>query len=200
MVKKYSVYPAEVSNEDIIGDDNFAEKAYLEFGRRIIRGSAAGVCEVDGRMIATESIYRKFLSDININIAIEIGTWRGLSAAILAHYANKVVTIDIAYYQTASFLWAYAGVRHKIKHLIVKDEREKRQFFNDFGFDFAFIDSIHEYDNTKADFECVKKGGRVLFHDYGNRFIGVKRFVDELPRDEVTIVEPFAYWEKNGIG
>ena len=59
---------------------------------------------------------------------------------------------------------------------------------------------------VKTDFECVKKCGRVLFHDYykeGSKFDmgtarvqGIVPLVDSLPGNELTIARPFAYWEK----
>lgn len=200
LVKKptLGIYPEEISNSDIIGDADFAERIYPEFGGRVIRGSAAGLYKVNGQIIRTESIYRKFLNDIDINMAVEIGTWRGLSTAILAHYANGVVTIDITAHQVSWFLWVYAGVESKIMPVIIESEDEKRQICENLDFDFAFIDAEHKYDNAKIDFECVKKCGRVLFHDYSDGFPGIKRFVDELPKNEITVIEPFAYWERNG--
>ena len=201
LIKKpeLGVYPDEVSDSDIVGDADFAEKVFPEFGGRVIRGSASGVYKVNGQMVRTESIFRKFLSDVHIDMVVEIGTWRGLSTAILAHYANKVVTIDINAYQVSWGLWLYAGGESKIMPVVIESEDEKRQICEGLDFDFAFIDGEHKYDNVKIDFECVEKCGRVLFHDYSyDSFPGVKRFVDELPENELTIIEPFAYWERNG--
>ena len=65
--------------------------------------------------------------------------------------------------------------------------------------DFAFVDGDHKYNEIALDFELVKKCGRVLFHDYGmDHLPDVTDFVDTLPRREVTIDRPFAYWQANG--
>ena len=76
---------------------------------------------------------------------------------------------------------------------ILKWERYMREYGIP-NFDFAFIDGSHKYDDVKFDFECVKRCGRVLFHDYDcKRHPDVTKFVDEL--SNVIKGRPFAYWE-----
>lgn len=55
-----------------------------------------------------------------------------------------------------------------------------------------FIDANHKYDHVVKDYEAwsvfVPSGGYIAFHDYGGRFEGVTRTVDE-------IVFPSGLWE-----
>ena len=48
------------------------------------------------------------------------------------------------------------------------------------------VDALHDYENVSADFRhfdrWVVPGGYVVFHDYGDTYPGVKRFVDEIVR------------------
>lgn len=192
-----SLYPNELSYKDKVGDDNFVEKICIEFGRRILRGTAlAYECPNSHQVLSVENLLRGILKHKNIKSAIEIGTFRGVSTALLAHYSDAVITMDIKYYEEAMYLWAYAGVMDKIKYYVVTDEI-KEDSIRDVDFDFAFIDGDHEYESVQSDFEITKRCGRVLFHDYGIK-PGVIKFVDSLPKNEVVIRHPFAYWEKNG--
>lgn len=186
------LYPQEHHEEDLVGESDFTMPLVQEFGIRIMRGSAAGW---NGAMY--ERTFRDRLKGYRIKHALEIGTWRGVSSAILAHYADKVTTVDIRYYDEAPRVWMWAGVFDKMKYLVVPDNETKAAAIKDLDFDFAFIDGMHTYDDVAFDFELVKKCGRVLFHDYCDKCPGIVEFVDKLSEvtiSEVTIAEPFAYW------
>jgi hypothetical protein len=194
-------YPQEINHEDIVGDSDFILKVMLEFGYRIARGSAAGV-NGESQFVLQERLFRKCLSDKEIHHVVEIGTWRGVSAAVLAHYVNKVTTVDIRYYDEAPRVWLWAGVQEKIEYVVVDDDRVKEAIISDLDFDFAFIDGEHSYDAVALDFELVKRCGRVLFHDYCPTCPGIVEFVNVLPSRsdypwKAEISEPFAYayWE-----
>lgn len=181
-------YPQERHQQDLVGEEDFYPDLMKEFGFRILRGSAAGW--KDGRVY--ERTFRNYLKDIEIGHAIEIGTWRGVSTAILAHYADKVTTVDIKYYDIAPHVWLWAGVKGKITYYVAENNKLKRKLLEETGFDFAFIDGDHSYEGVKYDFECVKKCGRVLFHDYTENCPGIIKFVDELEGVEKN--DPFALW------
>jgi hypothetical protein len=191
------IYPQERSDVDTVGEKpDLFERAINEFGLRVSRGTALGYQSKGNKVYNVEHILREFVK--GHTSCVEIGTFRGLSTAILAHYCQKVTTIDIKIFEEAICLWKYFGVRDKIKYCCVDSDASKAQAIEDVGkFDFAFIDGLHTLDAVKVDFELVKKCGTVLFHDYGMPDIpDIKIFVDALPFKEVTIKHPFALWKQ----
>jgi hypothetical protein len=181
-----------------------------EFGNRYVRCS----CIPDE---STELIFREFLAEKPIKHALEIGTWFGISALCMACYAEKVTTIDCLNKIEASTLWDSFGMTDRITKHVIRSEKEKAEIIDHLDFDFVFIDGGHRYDSVKLDFALTEKCGRVLFHDYyehtdnipgidfeedikkgkdPSTFEEVKRFVDELPKDEVVSKKPFALWAK----
>lgn len=136
--------------------------------------------------------FRAILNVLQIDTAVEIGTYQGSSAAYIAQFANRVHTFDIVDYYKPQF-WKELGLEDKIIYHLVKDKEEIRQILQTIEFDFAFIDDGHEYEECKADFELVKHCGRVLFHDVEHpAFGGVRRFIDEL--DNIRIIDNLGYW------
>ena len=144
----------------------------------------------------TDVEFRAIISVLNIDIAVEIGTFHGATAAYIAQFANKVHTFDIIDYHNQR-MWKDLGLEDKIVYHLVKDKEEIKQILSTIEFDFAFIDDGHEYEDTKADFELVKHCGRILFHDvnHPSLFPGVRKFTDEL--GNVRIVGNNGYWEDN---
>ncbi len=155
---------------------------------------------------AQEDRMRYFLRAKKIKCAVETGTYNGTTTALLAHYADKVITIDKKNYIDKFPFWADYGVYGKIDSYTVDNDDDKAELLKGIDFDFAFIDGDHSERGVRVDFECVKKCGRVLFHDYyesGSKYDegaakkqGICKVVGELPIDEVLIARPFAYWEK----
>ena len=181
-------YPQERHEEDLVGDEDYYPLLVKEFGKRILRGSAVGW--KSGRQY--EQCFRNYLEGKEIKHAVEIGTWRGVSTSLLSHYAEKVSTVDIKYYDIAPHVWIWAGAMSKIKYYIVDGDKEKQKLLDKLDFDFAFIDGEHSYRGVNLDFDLVKKCGQVLFHDYARNCPGVMKFIDEL--DNVEKNDPFAYW------
>ena len=149
--------------------------------------------KIDPSMTAVNGVgFRAILNVLQIDTAVEIGTYQGSSAAYIAQFANKVHTFDIFnYYKSQP--WKELGLEDKITYHLVKNKEEIRQILQTIEFDFAFIDNGHEYEECKADFELVKHCGRVLFHDVEHlAFKGVRQFTDEL--GNVRIVDNLGYW------
>lgn len=132
---------------------------------------------------------------------LEIGTFKGLSAALLAQHCEKVITIDLAAGQleTAGVrfdrheFWASLGISN-IDLYLVADNAEKERLIASLEFDFAFVDGAHD-ETVADDFRMVRKCGNVLFHDYSDRPgkpNHVKRFVDSIGVSEVRDI--FALW------
>ena len=194
----------------ILPGDRVGESGYFKAVR-----SELGLFQVRHSCISCpkhEEFFRSFIRDKEIKHAVEIGTFMGTATAVLAHYAWKVSTMDIRRYYQSATLWLNMGVMPQITQYIISDHPDdKTTLLNRLDFDFAFIDGNHR-DGVNLDWELTKKCGRVLFHDYFHEgtpmpdlMTDKKSFepspwilelVDSLPKDEVTIKEPFAYWEK----
>ena len=150
-----------------------------------------------------EDIFRHFLEGKGYRTVLEIGTYKGVSAACMAQYVEKVITIDLAHGQLEETghpfdrkaFWKSAGIENIELHLI-RDNREKAELIARLDFDFAFVDGAHD-ETVRDDFRMVEKCGAVLFHDYAEtpgKPNHVKRFVDTLGPVEVRDI--FAFWKR----
>lgn len=132
-------------------------------------------------------------------IAVEIGTYRGLSASLMAQYFDKIITIDINVHDEVKPLFQKLGLVDKVIPYAVKSLEAKAGILANIDFDFAFIDGDHTTGEPLKDFNLVGRCGRVLFHDYcpGNiDYAGVIEAVDALPKGKVEFKSPFVYWER----
>ena len=194
-VPRVDVWPLRLS----VGDGGFFGSVKHYYGYNHIHRSVISSEE-------QENLFRYFMKGKEIGTAVETGTYNGTTTALLAHYADKIVTIDKKNYVDKFPFWMDYQVYDKIRSYIIDDDDDKDELLKGLGFDFAFVDGDHSEKGVRADFELVKKCGRVLFHDYyeqGSKYDygsaksqGICKVVDELPKDEVTIARPFAYWEK----
>ena len=167
------------------------------FGAKTLRKSALNLPY--GAETFTEILQNKQYSTI-----IEIGTYRGVTAAFMSQFCDKLITIDLKNGQlidttSRKQLWDALKINN-IEMLEINNDKEKRLFLEKTDFDFAFIDGAHDY-TVSRDFAWTKKCGTVLFHDYDDRgqpdLNSVKDFVDTLPADELTFYPTFALWRKN---
>lgn len=192
------LYPEEASEVDTVGETGFLERVYTEFGMRAMRGTALGYHAADSKRYNIEPLFRSMAK--GTGRAVEIGTFRGISTAVLAHYYDHVDTIDLLRSEEAFMVWRCFGVDGKITPWIADDDEVKKAIVEELEpFDFAFIDALHTYEGVELDFELCKSCGNVLFHDYGMpKCAGVTEFVNTLPKTELTIDHPFALWRANG--
>lgn len=167
------------------------------YGPSILRKSALNIRGGAG-------VFERVLSGKGYRTALEIGTYRGVSAAEMAQYCDRVVTIDLcngrleqngeAFDRRA--LWESLGVRN-VELRLVEDDAEKAAVIRSLEFDFAFVDGAHD-ETVRNDFELVKRCGRVLFHDYDSRgqptLDYVFDFVNTLPKEEIKVMDIFALW------
>ncbi len=163
------------------------------FDQHVLRRSALSIG--DG-----ERVFRRLLGPNEYDHVLEIGTYRGVSAAAMALYCDKVTTIDLVDGRMEELgetfdrdaFWKAVGVREFIDLKLVKDNSDRDALIAQLSFDFAFIDGAPDIASITHDFEQVKRCGAVLFHDYA-RGNDVARFVHGLPGR----VEPdgmFAFW------
>lgn len=128
----------------------------------------------------------KFLSDQNIRgkLCFEIGTWNGLTAAVLARHFDQVITVDIAHNPVKYKVMKHLGIAN-VRCIDIADNREKWDVARDVDFDFAYIDGNHA-DDTKSDFDLVARCGRVLFHEVWPFQAPVWNLVKSLPFHQVV--------------
>lgn len=152
-------------------------------------------------------IFEKLMAGKGYRTALEIGTYRGCTAAEMSQYCERVVTFDLLKGRLEQdeqgvnrmALWDSIGAKN-IDLVLVNDDVEKKTLIDAMDFDFAFVDGAHEYDAVKYDFELVKKCGRVLFHDYyagepgGRNPDDVYRFVNTIPDGRLEVFGIFALW------
>jgi predicted O-methyltransferase YrrM len=114
-------------------------------------------------------------------ICVEIGTYNGISSAILASMCDYVYTFDINFRHETEIIWGLFNARHKIKYTICKNSAEIDKLLTGLNFDFAFIDGEHTYEGVKKDYEMIAprmKPVNILFHDIQTK--GVEEFIDEI--------------------
>lgn len=133
------------------------------------------------------------------NTILEIGTLRGLSAAVLACFAEKVFTIDVENTPGRSDVFGALtrDIRNRICSIIVPDNDAKVLLVRALSFDFAYIDAGHTEGQVAIDFSLTQKCGEMLFHDYpasGSGANGVSLVLDALTEGKVTACKPFAWW------
>lgn len=131
--------------------------------------------------------------------ALEIGTYRGCTAAALAQWCVRVTTVDMIVGQfindrglARESLWRALGLGN-VDVILVSNDTEKARVLERLDFDFAFIDGAHDASSVAFDFNLVRRCGRVLFHDYATG-TGVKTVVDAVQSGHVNFMENFALW------
>ena len=135
-------------------------------------------------------------------VAIEIGTYHGITALLLAERFEKVISVSVDDEDPGRLLKRelaeFTGTRN-IEFYDAKDNAEKIEIVNRLAFDFAYSDGDHTND-TELDFGLVKRCGRVLLHEVWPLQPPVWNLVNSLPADEVTWCEGdvLAYWERRG--
>jgi predicted O-methyltransferase YrrM len=151
-------------------------------------------------------VFEKLLAGKGYKTILEIGTYRGVSAAEMSQYCEKVITIDLKRGRMENLgetpdregLWRDLGISNIELHL-VKNDREKAALVNGLEFDFAFVDGAHDQ-TVRDDFELVKRCGKVLFHDVDSRgkpeLDYVYDFVMSLPKEQIEIHDIFALWTR----
>jgi len=133
---------------------------------------------------------------------LEIGTLRGVSAVVLAHFAENVITIDVERHKQLPDIlkWLPRDTAQRISTVLVTDNDSKARLVNALSFDFAFIDAGHSELQVSIDFGLCRKCGAMLFHDYPMSGSGCNGpgLVLDAARDRgdgvVTTDPPFAWW------
>ena len=190
-------------------DPNAREALIARFGDGILKDSTERIA---GPKLA------ELLDGMLFGHILEIGTFQGLSAAILAEHAHLVTTIDIERQPVAEEVWKFFGVRDRIMYAIAKDDVQKAEIVRYTTFDMAFVDGAHDRPNAVFDFALTRRCGHVLIHDYpyavpAGRPLPTGFSIDDHPRDtngdgtgflldavvpagRIVRIPPFAWWHK----
>ena len=139
---------------------------------------------------------------------VELGTFLGRSAIILALKCDKVVTIDHFQFDDVppgennqdshyQYKTVKAYMPPNIK-LIKGDADTISARYKDKSFDGAFIDASHEYKDVLSNaarwLPKIKDDGIVIFHDYHKQWPDVVRAVDELVAEASITTVKQAGW------
>lgn len=151
----------------------------------------------------------QFVNQLNLTgYGLEVGVWKGAYSKEIIQKSNLLKTfsvdpwslektqyrskwsqkeIDLAFQETCTLLHQF-GDRSEI---IKETSQEAAKMFDDYFFDFIYIDALHDYESVKNDIKSwwtkLKFGGIFAGHDYMNERIfngnvekfGVKQAVDE---------------------
>jgi predicted O-methyltransferase YrrM len=149
-----------------------------------------------------QDIYQLAVNKFDNAKFIEIGSWKGRSAAFMAvEILNSNKKIDFYCVDTwqgseehaqdeiikqkslyEEFLCNIEPVKDIINPVRDTSLSASESFPNNY-FDFIFIDAAHDYENVKADIQAwfpkLKKGGIIAGHDYHQNWSGVVQAVNE---------------------
>ncbi len=74
--------------------------------------------------------FRDFFKKMKINVAVEIGTYKGISSAYMAQFANSVYTFDIIDYFEKYKIWGDLEVLDKISYYTISKRAISKNFEN----------------------------------------------------------------------
>jgi predicted O-methyltransferase YrrM len=124
------------------------------------------------------------LSNRNIGVGVELGSWLGESSSVLAKHCNKLYCVDswqgnkdTALQQVAQGSDIYSTFMSNIRELginnivpIKGDTSSAAVTFGDGSVDFIYIDADHTYSGVTRDIEAwwpkLKVGGLMAGHDF----------------------------------
>lgn len=152
------------------------DKYYMEHIQELVKKAL----KVDGWQ-SYEELHYLAEQGANSNFTIEVGTYMGRSATVLAG-SKRLICVDtwVKPEVFAEFEKLLKENKH-VQHLkgLSKDLADN---FPDECADLIFIDGSHEYEDVKLDIEKylpkLKQNGRMILHDY-IYWDGVKKAVDE---------------------
>lgn len=164
-------------------------KILRQYGRRAFARSSACMefldfierCKIGGR------------------VGLEIGTYHGVTSILLAERFERFISVSVDDEDPGRLLKRelseFVGARN-ITFYDAADNDEKAEIIRGLDFDFAYSDGDHTND-TVADFELVRRCGRVLFHEVWPLQPPVWDLVNSLPPEEVTraTYDILAYWQ-----
>jgi SAM-dependent methyltransferase len=153
-------------------------------------------------MMEFEAFLKRVLAGRKLGTCLEIGTFNGISAIVLAQYFERVVCVSVD--DRPRELLKQRIVEHlgitNVEFFDCTSNEEKAGIVKGLDFDFCYQDGDHKND-TFTDFDLVQRCGRVLFHEVWEIQPAVCELVRSLPDDEITMAhfDCLAYWERKAV-
>lgn len=176
---------------DLFAQWEFDHKLYLD--RVIEIGQSTAIRKLDG--IAYRRNYERGLLIMAIihkhkyQSFLEFGTGRGFSVAcaLTINPAIRITTIDISSCKQARGLLRHLGFDLSNVQFVSTDSLKSGKHLG--KYDFAFVDGSHKYDFVKSDYKTAARhtSGLIVFDDYRNKHLGVKRAVDEIDGTKMLV-------------
>ena len=187
------------------------DKLIEKFGNDRLRLEFSAIQDEKEMREALEYIVSLYPEGVE-KVCVEIGSFHGVSASILAEYFDVVHTFDITeqgggYYKDVDIkfdIWDYLNISDKIKFHLINNDKEKAEILKQIPYNFAFIDGQHK-GGVDKDFKLLKDCGKILFHDYcpekctkqrTGMYDYVVEFIDTLEDNIVYKTPPFVVWVK----
>ncbi|MHC4270623.1 MAG: class I SAM-dependent methyltransferase [Planctomycetota bacterium] len=132
-----------------------------------------------------ENTIRHFLKGKKFKTIIEVGTYQGVSTAILSEHAEKVYAIDIEDLPLRKDIFKFLNVNNVEFYKCKVDFEDKKKhiekIMKEEQVDFIFLDGDHWGEALKQEFDLVKDIPEILIHDYEESFPIVYDFCNDLP-------------------
>lgn len=147
-----------------------------------------------------EHVLRYFLHKHRpIDTAIEIGTYQGVSACIIAEYAKRVYTVDTESKELTEKIIEHLNVKNISINVVDSRPHEialVKHVFKKNKVDFCFIDGEHYNGELEKDFDMLKECKNILIHDYTPNFPEVYNFCNSLKGYEKDVRGSFVLLTK----
>ncbi len=129
------------------------------------------------------------LSTLGLRTALEIGTYQGWTASVLAAYLCRFEkNFELTTIDPVEHFAAYRLLRERLPIEYLSGETAEKVAGR--SFDFCLIDGDHSYASCARDYELCGQFARVcMFHDINDQFVGsenVPRFWQELKNAECS--------------
>ena len=153
----------------------FKSKLYKIFGaQKINLNSCIYLDDGDEHLTAYMKKYKP-------KVILEIGTFNGVSSALMSQYAKKIYTMDILDRPIRNRIYKALNINNVDFKLVENNEDKKKyikELFEKENIDFVFIDGNHWGEEVAIDFYATEQCKKILFHDYSPAFPGVYDFVN----------------------
>ena len=133
-----------------------------------------------------EKSLRHFLDGKKFDTIIEVGTYQGVSTAILSEYAKKVYAIDIVDFPLRDKIFYFLDIDnvefYKCEADFADKEKHIKKIMKNEKVDLVFLDGDHWGQALEQEFNLVKDIPEILIHDYEKAFPIVYDFCNGLTK------------------